>query len=397
MTALVGSLFSGTGAMDLAVCEVLGATVAWHCETESAACRVLAHHWPGVPNLGDIAAVDWADVEPVDILTAGVPCQDVSSAGRRAGMGPGTRSGLWTHATCAIDVLRPRLVVIENVRGLLSADAACDLEPCPWCVGDDEGRPLRALGRVLGDLADLGFDARWCGLRAADVGAPHGRFRVFVIAWPAAGDAPLLGWDAGAATHGGCEHEGSIGGSGVAASDPDRIGPVRGGEPRGGRTGPADHGEPVPDPDGGELQRRVGPGVLACPEGQGVGEGPQRQRDRDAADDRGAAVADPTWGDYGLAVARWELILGRPAPTPTQTGTRGGRQLSALFVEFLMGLPAGWVTAVPGLSRGEQLKLLGNGVVPQQCAAAIRGLLQMGRRPIPNRPVQVEGRDSVRS
>ena len=84
------------------------------------------------------------------------------------------------------------------------------------------------------------------------------------------------------------------------------------------------------------------------------------------------------WGNYGPAVRRWELILGRPAPTPTQTGTRGGRQLSPLFVEWLMGLPVGWVTAVPGLSRNEQIKLLGNGVVPQQCAAAIRGLLRMG-------------------
>ena len=83
------------------------------------------------------------------------------------------------------------------------------------------------------------------------------------------------------------------------------------------------------------------------------------------------------WGDYGPAVRRWELILGRPAPAPTLTGTRGGRQLALCFVEWLMGLPAGWVTAVPGLSRNEQLKLLGNGVVPQQCAVAVRGLLQM--------------------
>jgi len=84
------------------------------------------------------------------------------------------------------------------------------------------------------------------------------------------------------------------------------------------------------------------------------------------------------WGDYEPAVEKWELTLGRPAPAPTQTGTRGGRQLSPPFVEWLMGLPAGWVTAVPGLSRNEQLKLLGNGVVPQQCAAAVRGLLQLG-------------------
>ena len=391
MTALVGSLFSGTGAMDLAVCEVLGATVAWHCETESAACRVLAHHWPGVPNLGDIAAVDWADVEPVDILTAGVPCQDVSSAGRRAGMGPGTRSGLWTHATCAIDVLRPRLVVIENVRGLLSADAACDLEPCPWCVGDDEGRPLRALGRVLGDLADIGFDARWCGLRAADVGAPHGRFRVFLVAWPAA-DTSGAGWgwhepvpvarngrapvrsgqaqpgrrDSDAAAdpdRSGREGAESAAGRDLpargAAADPDRIGPVRGGEP---------WGEGRPEP-AGQLR---GPDPAL--------NGDAATPDATCSERRGPEWEDlaAAWGVYGPAVQRWELILGWPAPAPTQTGTRGGRQLSPPFVEWLMGLPSGWVTAVPGLSRNEQLKLLGNGVVPQQCAVAVRELLRIG-------------------
>jgi len=365
VTARVGSLFSGTGAMDLAVCEVLGATVAWHCETEPAANRVLAHHWPGVPNLGDVAAVDWADVEPVDILTAGVPCQDVSSAGRRAGMGPGTRSGLWTHAAGAIDVLRPRLVVIENVRGLLSADAACDLEPCPWCVGDDEGRPLRALGRVLGDLADLGFDARWCGLRAAGVGAPHGRFRVFLTAWPA-GDPDRQGWEG---TEPATGQDMSAWGT---AADP--IGPVRGGEPWGeGRPEPAGQLR-GPDP---ALNGDAATPDATCSERRGP-EWEDLEAPAGPAAEPGERAGAAAWGVYGPAVQRWELILGRPAPAPTQTGTRGGRQLAPCFVEWLMGLPAGWVTAVPGLSRNEQLKLLGNGVVPQQCAAAVRGLLQLG-------------------
>lgn len=111
-------------------------------------------------------------------------CQDLSAAGKRAGMHEGTRSGLWAHMAKAIEIIRPRFVIAENVRGLLSATATSNLEPCPWCVGDspDGQSSLRALGCVLGDLAELGYDAQWVGLRAADVGAPHGRFRIFVLA-----------------------------------------------------------------------------------------------------------------------------------------------------------------------------------------------------------------------
>lgn len=81
------------------------------------------------------------------------------------------------------------------------------------------------------------------------------------------------------------------------------------------------------------------------------------------------------WAGYRPAIDRWERILGRPAPAPTVLGKRGGRQLAAPFVEWLMGLPEGWVCDVPGLTRNQQLKLLGNGVVPQQAEAALRLLL----------------------
>ena len=185
MTLKIGSLFSGYGGLDLAVMSVLDATVAWHCEWDAAPSKILEANFPGVPNFHDVSSVDWSTVEPVDILTGGFPCQDLSLAGKRAGLRDGTRSGLWSEFALAIETIRPRLVVIENVRGLLSATAHSDVEPCAWCVGDGGGEPvLRALGAVLGDLADIGYDARWQGVRASDAGAPHNRFRVFIVAFP---------------------------------------------------------------------------------------------------------------------------------------------------------------------------------------------------------------------
>ncbi len=180
----IGSLFSGYGGLDLAVAQMFDAEVAWHCEWEAAPAKILEARFPGVPNYRDVSKVDWASVEPVNILTGGFPCQDVSLAGRRAGMTEGTRSGLWSEFAKAIDVLRPDWVVIENVRGLLSAKAACDVEWCAWCMGETgDGEPvLRALGAVLGELADLGYDAEWHGVEASDAGAPHRRFRVFILA-----------------------------------------------------------------------------------------------------------------------------------------------------------------------------------------------------------------------
>ena len=192
----VGSLFSGIGGLDLAVEQFFDAETAWHCEWDEEPSKVLAARWPGVPNYRDVRTVDWASVEPVDIMCGGFPCQDVSLAGRRAGMKEGTRSGLWSEFANAIDIVRPKVVVIENVRGLLSADAGSNVEPCPWCMGDgaDEYH-LRALDAVVADLSDLGFDAEWTGLRAADVGAPHGRFRFFLLAY-ARGVRLDARWDA---------------------------------------------------------------------------------------------------------------------------------------------------------------------------------------------------------
>jgi len=181
----IGSLFSGYGGLDLAVMNVLDAEVAWHCEWDKAPSAILEHNFPGVPNFRDVRSVDFRTVEPVDVLTGGFPCQDLSLAGKRAGLEEGTRSGLWIEFARAIQELQPKLVIIENVRGLLSAKANNGMEYSQEDLDVIAGKqPIRAMGAVLGDLADIGYDARWCGLRAADAGAPHNRFRIFIVAFP---------------------------------------------------------------------------------------------------------------------------------------------------------------------------------------------------------------------
>lgn len=158
----IGSLFSGYGGLDQAAIDVLGGHVVWHSEIDPAAVTILAHHYPDVPNLGDIARVDWATVAPVDVITAGFPCQDISLAGKGEGI-EGARSGLWSHVVKAVRVLRPRLLYLENVASIR----------------------FRGLDRVAADLAGLGYDARWTCVRASDIGAAHQRRRWFCVAHPA--------------------------------------------------------------------------------------------------------------------------------------------------------------------------------------------------------------------
>lgn len=203
MSIRLGSLFSGYGGLDLAVEMALGPTdPAFVSDIEPGPCTVLAHRFPDAPNLGDITKIDVSALPDVDVVAGGSPCQDMSLAGKRAGMRGGTRSGLWSFQCDIVAAKRPRLVVWENVAGALSARAAsrrdvedadrqaaerrdkglcsCD-EPdgtdmCAVCglpVGERVEPPvnMRGLGRVLADLSHLGYDAAWRLLEAADVGA----------------------------------------------------------------------------------------------------------------------------------------------------------------------------------------------------------------------------------
>lgn len=183
----IGSLFTGYGGLDMGVAMGLDpdARVAWTSDVEKGPCRLAQVRWPDTPNLGDITKIDWADVEPVDIICGGSPCQDLSLAGKRAGMASGTRSGLWDSMASAVETVRPRLVVWENVLGALSARAYSPVESAPGNLGIESAGPaLRAAGRVAGDLASIGYSSAWGVVRASDAGAPHQRARFFLIGYP---------------------------------------------------------------------------------------------------------------------------------------------------------------------------------------------------------------------
>lgn len=158
----VGALCAGYGGLEMAVSQVFpGSKPVWVFENNPRASIILRDRYPDVPNHGDITQADWSALEPIDILTAGFPCQDISNAGRREGIN-GSRSGIWKNVAEAVCLLRPGLVFLENVAAIRS----------------------RGLGVVAEDLATIGYDLRWTCLRASAVGAAHHRDRWFGLATP---------------------------------------------------------------------------------------------------------------------------------------------------------------------------------------------------------------------
>jgi DNA (cytosine-5)-methyltransferase 1 len=132
------------------------------CESDPFCRSVLARHWPGVPIYDDVRTLEPAALPTVDVLVGGFPCQDVSAAGRRAGIANNTRSGLWYEYNRLIQAMRPQYAVVEIVKGLLS----------------------KGMDVVLSDLSVSGYDAEWASIPAAAVGAPHLRERIFIVAYP---------------------------------------------------------------------------------------------------------------------------------------------------------------------------------------------------------------------
>lgn len=299
MSLTVGSLFSGIGGLDLGL-ERAGMTVRWQSEIDPYASRVLAKHWPHVPNLGDIKLIDWendgidhgdgiAHSLHVDLICGGYPCQPFSYAGSRNGATDPRH--LWPYFLTAVRHLRPRWALLENVSGHLSL----------------------GFGRVLGDLAESGYDVEWDCIPAAAVGAPHLRDRVFAVAHT--------------------DREGEPG------------------DPVDAVTGP---GELVPDPSSARREGEL-VSVGARPAFTGAGRGGE-----DVADpDRGGRVGRP-W-IFGPGGRRQLADRRRRATQPGVGGAPDG---------ISRWLDGSWEAGVDRVTRGvpnrvSRLKCLGNAVVPQ--------------------------------
>jgi DNA (cytosine-5)-methyltransferase 1 len=159
------SLFAGIGGFDLGLERTGGFKTVAFCEIDPFARRVLAKHWPEVPCYDDVRTLTAEQVGEVDGIVGGFPCQDASIGqtqwGKRVGI-DGARTGLWAHYHRLIGDIRPSFALLENVPGLLTA----------------------GFGRVLGDLAEIGYDAEWRCVPASTAGLPHRRDRLWIAAYP---------------------------------------------------------------------------------------------------------------------------------------------------------------------------------------------------------------------
>jgi len=156
----IGSLFSGVGGLELGLERAGVGEVAWQVEREPYAQKVLAKHWPHAKRYDDVTTVGAHNLAPVDVICGGFPCQDISTAGRGAGL-KGARSGLWFQMLRIIEEMRPYVVIAENVAALRA----------------------RGLPVVVAGLRDAGYRVVVVPCAAEDVGAPHRRERIFICAF----------------------------------------------------------------------------------------------------------------------------------------------------------------------------------------------------------------------
>jgi len=287
----IGSLCTGYGGLDMAVEAYYEAETVWVSEFDKYASKVIEARI-NKPNLGNLKVINWAELEPIDILTAGYPCQPFSTAGLRKGVKDDRH--LWPYIKTAISILRPGLVILENVRGHFG-------------LGFRE---------VLSDFTSIGYDVRWTLIRASDVGAPHRRERLFILAYPQdRGDGCL---------------------------------PVR------VQQGNAELGCSIVIDTNSGKRRVSSSNKKETISNTNSHSGQLRERSKQYQRQSQSIASELVTTIYNQAV-----------PPALDKG-----RLNVKFVEYMMGLPNGWVTDID-LSRAQMLKILGNGVVPQQAYRAL--------------------------
>jgi len=289
----IGSLCTGYGGLDMAVEAYFKAETIWTCEFDKHASKIIEKRI-NKPNYGNLKTMDWHQAEPIDILTAGYPCQPFSHAGSRKGVED--ERHLWPYIKEIIGILRPRFVILENVRGHFG-------------LGFPE---------VLADLALVGYDARWRLIRASDVGAPHRRERLFILAYPNSARSTRT-------------------------------------KPSNVSTEQSGNSSCVNDPfttDTYSYARKK-----------------SRRADREIPAESVGLRRRTNEGQAG-AKSRFSLKMDEErVPAALDKG-----RLNVKFVEYIMGLPDGWVSDID-ISRAHKLKILGNGVVPQQAYRALELLI----------------------
>jgi DNA (cytosine-5)-methyltransferase 1 len=386
-----GSLFTGCGGMDLGFHQA-GYDVRWICEIDKWCNRILSNRFPNTYNYVDVNELVENIIEPVDVLIGGFPCQPVSGAGRKDGVDD--PRWLWPAFHRAIRHLRPAYVVVENVPGLFS----------------------RGFGDVLGALAVSGYNAEWFSLQSSDIGAPHRRKRVFILASDTSGFRRREISDK------------AFGNEGTSGWAEDDYFPYSSGESRFQAAANADTisrrfkkyqqewklqllgenseestyshskrlervAEKYGENKGLEIQRRDN--IDGCnsvasdsdisgwkgkesEERRFLSSGGNRQTIADTDceyDDRTGEGGERRWtespdsyfGDYEGAIRLWENLF-RPVPNPKDEKGR----VSVELVEWMLGFPENWTE---GVSRTQRLKMLGNSV-QVQCAEVVANVLK---------------------
>ena len=385
-----GSFCTGYGGLDLAVETYFeDAEMLWYSEVDKNCNKILEHRFPGVTNIGDLTQIEnWNDIPKVDLICAGFPCQPYSTAGIDR-KGDEDERAIFQYIADSLGVLGFPELFLENVSGILTLGGTS----------------------VIGSLAEIGYDCQWQIVRASDAGACHRRARWFCIASHSDSKRKRSG-----ATR-------TIRGKGASEQQIDKIRPDGSDRlPENASINSSDAGGPgeiqgesggkglLQERGGGRNRAKVRPvgssgvfgastdcdslgterisGAMGGADSEGcTAEELNRSKDRDAVTDSGEIVADSSfersqrhrehglsetsgqehsdWGGYGTAVRRWEEVTGRTAPPGLKDG-----KLSPVFVEWMMGLPLGYITDL-GLSRVAELKALGNGVVWQQAYLAL--------------------------